>query len=50
MYADKDKKSAFDKLDKGSIVKMIDPSDENFALIDYNGNIGYVEKSVLKDF
>ncbi|EEI82437.1 hypothetical protein [Anaerococcus tetradius] len=50
IYSDKDKKSAVDKLDKGSIVKMIDPSDKDFALVDYNGNIGFVEKDVLKDF
>lgn len=28
---------------------MIDPTDENFALIDFNGNISYIEKSRLSD-
>lgn len=29
---------------------MIGPIDEKFALIDFNGNISYIEKSKLSDF
>lgn len=29
---------------------MIDPTDQKFALIDFNGNISYIEKSKLSDF
>lgn len=50
LYKDKDGKDIVDSLDKGSIVKMIDPTDEKFALIDFNGNISYIEKSKLSDF
>ena len=50
LYKDKDRKDIVDSLDKGSIVKMIDPTDEKFALIDFNGNISYIEKSKLSDF
>ena len=50
LYRDKDGDVIVDTLDKGSVVKMIDPTDENFALIDFNGNISYIEKSKLSDF
>lgn len=50
LYKDKDGKDIVASLDKGSVVKMIDPTDEKFALIDFNGNISYIEKSKLSDF
>lgn len=50
LYKDKDGKDIVDSLDKGSVVKMIDPTDEKFALIDFNGNISYIKKSKLLDF
>lgn len=50
LYGDKDGKDIVDRIDKGSIVKMIDPTDQKFALIDFNGNISYIEKSKLSDF
>lgn len=41
---------AFDELEKGSVVKVIETSDDKYALVDYNGSIGYVLKEVLEDF
>lgn len=50
LFANPDDKDPVDKLEKGSVVRAIDTSDDDFILINYNGNMGYVRKDLLEDF
>ncbi|WP_297280969.1 SH3 domain-containing protein [uncultured Anaerococcus sp.] len=49
LYSDMDGKDAFDKLDKGSVVTILEEAETDFIRVDYNGNEGYVRVSLLKD-
>lgn len=50
LFANPDDKDQVDKLEKGSVVRAIDTSDDDFILINYNGNMGYVRRDLLEDF
>ncbi len=50
LFANPDEKDQVDKLEKGSVVRAIDTSDDDFILINYNGNMGYVRRDLLEDF
>ena len=49
MYETKSLDKPFDRLDKGSVVTIMDDEDDNFILINFNNNIGYVKREVLKE-
>ena len=49
LYSDNDGKEAFDKLEKGSVVTILEEAEDDFVRIDYNGNEGYVRVSLLRD-
>ena len=48
LYSDLDGKEAFDSLDKGSIVTILEEAEKGFVRVDYNGNQAYVKVSLLK--
>lgn len=48
LYSDLNGKEAFDTLDKGSIVTILEEEEDGFIRVDYNGNEGYVKVSLLK--
>lgn len=50
LFANPDDKDQVDKLEKGSVVRAIDTSDDDFVLINYYGNMGYVRRDLLEDF
>jgi len=50
LYENPDDKDQVDKLEKGSVVRAIDTSDDDFILINYYGNMGYVRRDLLEDF
>ena len=50
LYENPDEKDPVDKLEKGSVVRVIDTSDDDFILINYFGNTGYVRRDLLEDF
>lgn len=50
LFANPDDKDQVDKLEKGSVVRAIDTSDDDFILINYYGNMGYVRRDLLEDF
>jgi hypothetical protein len=48
MYSKADDSTAFDSLDKGSIVTILEEAEKGFVRVDYNGNQAYVKVSLLK--
>lgn len=49
MYESADKNSKYDEILKASVVKVLQEKEGNFIWVDYNGNQGYVEVSILKE-
>ena len=49
MYEFPEKSSKYDKLDKSSVVQVLQEADGGFVWVDFNGNQGYVEVDLLKE-
>ncbi|WP_159429538.1 hypothetical protein [Anaerococcus urinomassiliensis] len=49
MYEFPEKSSKYDKLDKSSVVQVLQEADGGFVWVDFNGSQGYVEVDLLKE-
>ncbi|WP_262123060.1 SH3 domain-containing protein [Anaerococcus sp. Marseille-Q5996] len=49
IYADMDEKSAYDKLDAGSVVKIVNESEDGFVRVEFNGDSLYIKTKYLKE-
>ncbi|MCI7238256.1 MAG: hypothetical protein MR512_01305 [Anaerococcus sp.] len=49
LYEDEEAKRSFEKLAKGSLVKILGEAEGDLILVDYNGLRGYVDKTRLKE-
>lgn len=49
IYADMDEKSVYDKLDAGSVVKIVNESEDGFVRVEFNGDSLYIKTKYLKE-
>lgn len=47
MYTEKDEKTKFDKLEEGSLVKVLMEEEEGYVFVDYFGNKAFVKADKL---
>ncbi|WP_296142061.1 SH3 domain-containing protein [uncultured Anaerococcus sp.] len=49
IYAEMDESTAYDKLDEGTVVKILSESENGFVRVDFNGDSLYIKTKYLKE-
>lgn len=49
IYADIDEKTSFDKLEAGTLLKVVSEDEQGFSLVDFNGQTFYIKSEYLEE-
>lgn len=49
IYAAPNDENSYDRIERGSVVKVLTEEEDGFVRVDYFGNIGYVEAKNLRN-